>query len=133
MLDLVLAEKFFNHVGGKQATLISDRISRVPKFVKYILPQELSYLLLYRSLSCLDFSPLSHLVNAHSDILFLHGSRVNRYNEFHAPLVKWLESHLRIHRHFIPWIRLSHPLALITLNGIYFHILIKSGTIIAYL
>lgn len=38
MLDLVLAEQVFNHVGGKLATLINDQFSKVPKFLKYILP-----------------------------------------------------------------------------------------------
>jgi len=38
MLDLVLAKQVFNHVGGKLAALMSDQLSRVHKFVKYILP-----------------------------------------------------------------------------------------------
>ena len=38
MLDLVLDEQVFNHVGGKLAALVYDQRSRVPKFLKYILP-----------------------------------------------------------------------------------------------
>jgi len=38
MLDLVMAEQVFNHVGGKLVALVCDQLSRVPKFVEYILP-----------------------------------------------------------------------------------------------
>ena len=75
-------------------------------------------------------SPFGEVFSSHNDVLLLFGWRVNGPDEIHAPLIKWLESHLRLQRHLIPWGRFPHPLALITLASIPPHILVKSGPVI---
>ena len=79
MLDLVLAEKVFNHVGGNRAALVFDNLSRVPKFATYILLEELNYILFCCCLNCLGFSPLSQIVSAHNDVLIFFRKRVLAY------------------------------------------------------
>ena len=52
-------------------------------------------------------------------------------HKVHAPLLKWLESHLRLQGHLILWSRFPHPLRFVTLADVSPDILMKSGPIVS--
>ena len=77
--------------------------------------------------------PTCQVVSAYNDVLLLLWRGGDRPHKVHAPLLKWLKSHLRLHGNFILGSGFPHPLTPITLARVSPHILMKSGPILAYL